>query len=87
VYRGDKFPNWVGDLFVGALAHKHLRRVDLDDSGQVSGQERLLTKLNERIRDVRVGPDGYVYVTTDYAATAKSADAPTGRVLRIEPAS
>jgi glucose/arabinose dehydrogenase len=87
VYRGDKFPNWVGDLFVGALAHKHLRRVDLDDSGQVSGQERLLTKLNERIRDVRVGPDGYIYVTTDYAATAKSADAPTGRVLRIEPAS
>jgi glucose/arabinose dehydrogenase len=87
VYRGDKFPNWVGDLFVGALQHQHLRRVDLDDGGQVVGQERLLTKLNERIRDVRVGPDGYIYVTTDYAATVKSADEPTGRVLRIEPAS
>jgi glucose/arabinose dehydrogenase len=78
VYRGDKFPDWVGDLFVGALAHKHLRRVDLDDSGQtVLGQEQLLTKLNERIRDVRVGPDGYIYVTTDDAQ---------GRVLRLEPA-
>lgn len=78
VYRGDKFPAWVGDLFVGALAHKHLRRVDLDDNGQVVGQEQLLTKLNERIRDVRVGPDGYIYVTTD---------AVEGRVLRLEPAS
>src|SRR5262249_14531769 len=68
VYRGDKFPAWNGDLLVGALAFKHLRRVDLDDSGHVVGQEQLLTKLGERIRDVRVSPDGYVYVTTDYAA-------------------
>jgi glucose/arabinose dehydrogenase len=77
VYRGDKFPAWNGDVFAGALAHQHLRRVDLDDSGQVIGQERLLTELNERIRDVRVSPDGFIYVTTDYA---------DGRVLKLEPA-
>jgi glucose/arabinose dehydrogenase len=82
VYRGDKFPAWNGDLLVGALAFKHLRRVDLDDAGRVVGQEQLLTKFAERIRDVRVSPDGYIYVTTDYAADEGS----TGRVLKLEPA-
>jgi aldose sugar dehydrogenase len=77
VYRGDKFPAWNGDLFVGALAFKHLRRVDIDDNGQVAGEEQLLTDRNERIRDVRTSPDGYIYVTTDDAA---------GKVLRLEPA-
>jgi len=77
VYRGDKFPAWNGDLLVGALAFKHLRRVHLDERGHVVSQEQLLTKLGERIRDVRVSPDGYVYVTTDY---------PDGRVLKLEPA-
>ncbi len=82
IYRGDKFPAWNGDLLVGALAFKHLRRVDLDAKGNVAGQEELLKDLNERIRDVRVGPDGYVYVTTDYPPAGEQ----TGRVLRIEPA-
>jgi glucose/arabinose dehydrogenase len=81
IYRGDKFPAWEGDAFVGALAHKHLRRVDLDDRGNATGEQRLLTDLDERIRDVRVSPDGYLYVTTDYPAAGKK----TGRVLRIEP--
>lgn len=81
IYRGDKFPAWNGDLLVGALAFKHLRRIDLDAQGNVAGQEELLKDLNERIRDVRVGPDGYVYVTTDYPPTGEQ----TGRVLRIEP--
>jgi glucose/arabinose dehydrogenase len=78
VYRGGKFPAWDGDVFVGALAFKHLRRVDLDDQGNAVAQEQLLTELNERIRDVRTSPDGDLYVTTDDAA---------GKVLRIEPAS
>jgi glucose/arabinose dehydrogenase len=82
LYEGDKFPAWKGDLFVGALAFKHLRRVDLDEGGNVVGQEELLTDVGERIRDVRAAPDGYLYVTTDYGA----ADKPSGRVLRIEPA-
>jgi glucose/arabinose dehydrogenase len=77
VYRGDKFPAWQGDVFVGSLAFNHLRRVDLDVYGNVVGQEELLNDLKARIRDVRTGPDGYLYVTTDDAA---------GKVLRIEPA-
>lgn len=82
IYRGDKFPAWDGDAFVGALALKHLRRVDLDDRGNATGEQRLLTDLNERLRDVRVSPDGYIYVTTDYPAAGEK----TGRVLKIEPA-
>lgn len=76
-YEGDKFPNWQGDLFVGALAQTHLRRVRLDGA-KVVEQEELLTDLGERIRDVRTGPDGHLYVVTD--------DPSNGRVLRLEPA-
>jgi aldose sugar dehydrogenase len=78
MYRGDKFPAWRGDLFVGALAFKHLRRIHLDEHGDVLFQEQLLNDLNWRIRDVRAAPDGYLYVCTDE---------PDGRVLRLEPAS
>ena len=74
-YDGDKFPQWKGDLFVGALKDRHLRRVDLDGE-KVVGQELLLEELKERIRDVRTGPDGFLYVLTD---------ATDGRVLRLEP--
>jgi glucose/arabinose dehydrogenase len=77
LYRGDKFPAWKGDLFVGALAFKHLRRVHLDERGSVVGQEELLNDLHWRIRDVRAPSDGYLYVSTDEA---------DGRVLRLEPA-
>jgi glucose/arabinose dehydrogenase len=77
LYRGDQFPAWDGDLFVGALAFKHLRRVHLDADGGVVSQEQLLNVLHARIRDVRVGPDGYLYVCTDEI---------DGRVLRLEPA-
>jgi glucose/arabinose dehydrogenase len=77
MYRGEKFPAWKGDLFVGALAFKHLRRVHLDERGNVVNQEELLNDLHWRIRDVRAAPDGYLYVCTDEA---------DGRVLRLEPA-
>jgi aldose sugar dehydrogenase len=77
LYRGDKFPAWQGDLFVGALAFKHLRRVHLDERGNVLDQEQLLNDLHWRIRDVRAAPDGYLYVCTDET---------DGRVLRLEPA-
>ena len=77
IYRGDKFPAWNGDLFVGALAFKHLRRVHLDAQGNVAGQEQLLNDKHWRIRDVRLSPDGYLYVSTDEN---------DGRVLRLEPA-
>ena len=76
-YAGDKFPKWKGDLFVGALAKTHLRRLRLDGA-KVVEQEELLAGLEERIRDVRSGPDGFLYVVTD--------DSGNGRVLRLEPA-
>lgn len=75
-YDGDRFPNWRGDLFVGALAGSHLRRLTLDGD-KVTGQEVLLEDLGERIRAVKSGPDGLIYVLTD------SYD---GQLLRLEPA-
>ncbi|MGF1593357.1 MAG: PQQ-dependent sugar dehydrogenase [Kiloniellaceae bacterium] len=75
-YQGDLFPEWHGDLFVGALAGRHLRRLAMDGD-RVVGQEELLTGLRERIRDVRSGPDGYLYLLTDHS---------DGRLLRLEPA-
>ena len=77
-YDGDKFPAWKGDLFVGALGLTHLRRLHLQD-GRVTEQEVLLEDLGERIRDVRNGPDGFLYIVTDSPRN--------GRVLRLEPAS
>jgi glucose/arabinose dehydrogenase len=77
IYRGGQFPAWRGDLFVGALAFKHLRRIHLDERGNVVYQEQLLNDLHWRIRDVRVAPDGNLYVCTDET---------DGRVLKLEPA-
>jgi aldose sugar dehydrogenase len=76
-YTGDKFPAWKGDLFVGALKLTHLRRLRLEGNRMVD-QEVLLHQLDQRIRDVRSGPDGYLYLLTDEQ---------NGRVLRLEPAS
>ncbi len=63
-YTGNKFNEWQGDLFVGALAGSHLRRVKIDGT-KVVEQEELLKDLDARIRDVRQGPDGYIYILTD----------------------
>jgi len=75
-YQGDLFQNWRGSLFVGALAGQMLVRLQLDGEKVVS-EERLLQGLAERIRDVRQGPDGALYLATDNSA---------GRILRIAPA-
>lgn len=78
VYRGPMFAGWNGDLLVGALAEKSLHRVDMDGT-KVVGEERYLE--GERVRDVRVGPEGAIYVTTeDHDGAA------TGKVLRLSPA-
>jgi glucose/arabinose dehydrogenase len=74
-YAADKFPQWQGDLFVGALALKHLRRVELDGKTVVA-QEELLKDWGQRIRDVRQGPDGYLYLLTDES---------DGQLVRLEP--
>lgn len=62
---GDRYgAGWSGNLFVGALAGRHLVRLQLNN-GEVISEEKLLTDLGERIRDVRVGPDGLLYLLTD----------------------
>ncbi|SEN18315.1 Glucose/arabinose dehydrogenase, beta-propeller fold [Pseudomonas sp. ok272] len=63
-YDGDRFKAWQHNLFIGALASQELIRLQLDGD-QVVHEERLLGELKARIRDVRQGPDGYVYVLTD----------------------
>lgn len=77
-YTADLLPQWKGNLFVGALATHQLIRLELDGE-RVVGEERLLTDRNQRIRDVRQGPDGALYLLVD-------ADAPEGKLLRIGPA-
>jgi glucose/arabinose dehydrogenase len=74
-YTGKLFPKWDGSLFTGALAGKMLVRLSLNGNS-VTGEERLLQDLNERIRDVRQGPDGALWLLTDNAA---------GRILRVSP--
>ena len=74
-YTGDVFPAWRGNLLVGALKARSLVRLTLSGE-RVIGEERILGGLRERIRDVRQGPDGHVYLLTDSRA---------GRILRLEP--
>ena len=60
-YTGDLFPDWKGNLFVGAMAGEHLVRLVLDGE-KVVAEEKLLVELKQRIREVRQGPDGALYV-------------------------
>jgi hypothetical protein len=73
---GSQFPQWQGDLLVGALRGQMLLRLTLDGE-KVIREERLLQGRSGRIRDVRIGPDGLVYLLTDEAQ---------GALLRLEPA-
>jgi glucose/arabinose dehydrogenase len=76
-YTGDLFPAWQGSLFIGGLASQHLVRLDIDGE-RVVGEERLLEDMEprERIRDVRQGPDGALYLLTDNEE---------GRLLKLVP--
>lgn len=73
-YTGDVYPKWKGSAFVGALAGAQLVRVVLDGDKKV-GEERLFTDIGERIRDVRQGPDGKLWLLTDST---------NGRLLRLD---
>ena len=73
-YTGDALPAWKGSLFVGALAGTALWRLTLDGNA-VTARERLLADRGERIRDVRQGPDGWLYLLTDST---------NGKLLRVE---
>lgn len=74
-YSGSAFPSWRGNLFVGALKEMRLVRVRIED-GRVTGEEHLLVDRRQRIRDVRQGPDGALYLVTDED---------DGELLRIAP--
>jgi glucose/arabinose dehydrogenase len=65
LYSGEAFPAWRGNLFSGALKLTHLNRVSLNADGQAIGEERLLGELNERIRALAQGADGWLYFSTD----------------------
>ncbi len=74
-YTGDRYPGWKGSVFVGSLNPGLLVRLVLAN-GRVTREERYLGDLHERIRDVRQGPDGLLYLITDN---------PDGRILRLDP--
>ena len=74
-YTGNKFPDWQGSLFIGALKYQLLVRLELEGN-RVAKEERLLTGKLGRIRDVRMGPDGYIYLLTDES---------NGKLVRLEP--
>ena len=81
-YTGDKFPAWKGNLFVGGMRRGEvpgagrLERVVFNDKMEELRRESLLTDLQQRIRDVRQGPDGFLYVLTEEE---------DGALLRLEP--
>ena len=75
-YTGDRFPEWQGDLFVSGTRTQSSLRIDFDDEGPAGTREFLFTDWGQRVRDVRQGPDGLIYLTTDD---------PDGKILRIEP--
>ncbi len=74
VYSGDRFPEWRGFLFAGALVDQDVRRIELDGSGNVVREVSM--PMGQRVRDVRQGPDGFLYVLTD---------ASDGRLIRLVP--
>ena len=74
VYQGDRFPAWQGDLFAGGLVSQDIRHIVLDDTGTVVGETPI--PIGQRVRDIRQGPDGLIYILTDE---------PNGRLIRLEP--
>jgi aldose sugar dehydrogenase len=81
-YTGDRFPQWKGNVFVGAMfagrsrGTGHLQRIVINEAGRPINREPMLAELRQRIRDVRQGPDGLLYLLTDED---------DGMVLRVEP--
>lgn len=74
VYRGDIFPEWSGNLFAGGLVSQDIRLLVVDEKGNVLSEKKI--PINQRVRDVAIGPDGFIYVLTD---------ADNGQLIRIEP--
>ena len=74
-YDGTAFPAWQGDLFVGTLVNLDVRRLDMEN-GKVVAEEIMFTEIGERVRDIRSGPDGFLYILTDGA---------NAKMLRVVP--
>ena len=72
-YTAERFPAWRGSLFLGGLASTDLIRLELDEDGRIVSEERLLAERKPRLRDVRLGPDGYLYVLSETE----------GKILRV----
>ena len=77
IYEEDLFPNWKNSLFVGALVNRDVRRLSLEN-GRVSKEEILFSEIGERVRDIRTGPAGHLYIITDGSE---------GKIIRVDPAS
>jgi glucose/arabinose dehydrogenase len=73
LYRGDRFPNWQGNLFAGGLVSREVIRIQIDGN-QTVVQEKI--PIGQRVRDVRQGKDGFIYILTDEQA---------GQLIRLEP--
>jgi glucose/arabinose dehydrogenase len=82
-YNGDRFPNWKGNLFVGGMRQGeipgtgHMQRIVFNDKTEEIRREPMLVELRQRIRDIRQGPDGLLYILTEENEAA---------LLKIEPA-
>lgn len=74
-YGGDLFPAWHGDLFVTSLVFNYIERIDLEGD-EIVGQQRLFEEIGQRLRDIRSGPAGHLYILTDSA---------NGSVIRVDP--
>ena len=74
IYYGNKFIDWKGDLFAGGLVAREVIRIDLNDAGEIVGEYPI--KFQQRVRDVKQSPDGFIYVLTDD---------PNGKLIRLEP--
>ncbi len=74
VYQGDRIPAWKGNILAGALVNEAVFRYEVDTKGNVRQAETI--QLGQRVRDVRQGPDGFLYVLTDHSA---------GRLIRLQP--
>ena len=78
-YTGDRFPQWKGNAFIGAMVEGrtsgtgHVRRITFNEKGDSIQREPILAELHQRIRDVRQGPDGLLYVLTDEEPGARAA--------------
>ncbi|MSR07313.1 MAG: PQQ-dependent sugar dehydrogenase [Gemmatimonadetes bacterium] len=88
-YTGDRFPGWKGSLFIGILSDARVERYGFNARGDPAGAENLLGEYGQRIRDVRQGPDGLLYLLTDHKAPLRGSSGVStdpGYLFRIQPA-